>query len=113
MSNNWAVDGEKSVTGKPLLASDPHLALGMPSIWWEMHVDSPTMKAAGVGIPGMAPVIMGHNERIAWGMTAAMTDGDDLFVEQVNPDNPYQYRHKEDWADGEILREEIKVRGRE
>src|SRR5574341_449014 len=113
MSNNWAVSGAKSVTGKPLLASDPHLPLGMPSIWWETHVDSPTVKAAGVGIPGMAPVVMGHNDRIAWGMTAAMTDGDDLFVEQINPDNPYQYRHKRGWADGEVVREEIKVRGRQ
>jgi penicillin amidase len=112
MSNNWAVDGEKSVTGKPLLASDPHLALGMPSTWWEMHADSPDLKAAGVGIPGMPGVFMGHNDRIAWGMTAAMTDGDDLFVEQINPDNPYQYRYKGEWADGEVVREEIKVRGR-
>ena len=55
-SNNWAVDGEKSVTGKPLLASDPHLTLSMPSIWWEMHIDSPQMKAAGVGMPGMPAV---------------------------------------------------------
>ncbi|MDO8615831.1 MAG: penicillin acylase family protein [Dehalococcoidia bacterium] len=112
MSNNWAVDGQKSVTGKPLLASDPHLPLSMPSIWWEVHVDSPDLKAAGVGLPGMPGVFMGHNGRVAWGMTAAIVDGDDFFVEQVNPDNPSQYRYKGKWVDAEIVREEIKVRGR-
>jgi penicillin amidase len=112
MSNNWAVDGEKSVTGKPLLASDPHIALGLPSTWWEVHLDSPGVKAAGVGIAGMPGVFMGHSDRVAWGMTAAMTDGDDLFVEQLNPDNPFQYHYKGDWVDGEVVREEIKVRGR-
>lgn len=112
MSNNWAVDGEKSVTGKPLLSSDPHLPLTMPSIWWELHVDSPEIKAAGVGLPGIAGVFMGHNEKIAWGMTAAIVDGDDFFVEKVNPDNPSQYQFKGKWVNGETVREEIKVRGR-
>ncbi|HEU4760204.1 MAG TPA: penicillin acylase family protein, partial [Dehalococcoidia bacterium] len=112
MSNNWAVDGHKSATGKPLLANDPHLPLTMPSIWWEVHLDSPEVKAAGAGLPGVAGVIIGHNDRIAWGITAAMTDGDDLFVERVNPDNPSQYEYKGEWADGDVVREEIKVRGR-
>ena len=110
MSNNWAVNGDRSATGKPLLASDPHLPLGIPAIWWEMHIDSPELKAAGVGMPGMPGVFMGHNERIAWGMTAAMADGDDLFVEQINPDDPSQYRHKDAWEQGEVIREEIPVR---
>ncbi len=112
MSNNWAVDGQKSVTGKPLLANDPHLPLTMPSIWWELHVDSPEVKAAGAGLPGTPGVMLGHNERIAWGVTAAIVDGDDFFVERVNPDNPSQYEHRGDWVDGEVVREEIKVRGR-
>jgi len=112
MSNNWIVNGEKSVTGKPLLASDPHLPLTMPSIWWEAHIDSPEIKAAGVALPCAPGIMMGHNEKIAWGMTAAMVDGDDLFVEQINPDNPSQYRYEGEWVDGEVVREEIKVRGR-
>lgn len=112
MSNNWAVDGSKSVTGRPLLASDPHLPLSMPSLWWEVHVDSPHVKAAGVGIPGMPGVLMGHNDRIAWGMTSAQADGDDLFVEEVNPDQPSQFRYKGKWVSAEMVREEIKVRGR-
>ncbi len=112
MSNNWAVDGTKSTTGRPMLASDPHLPLGIPAIWWEAHLDSPELKAAGVAVPGLVGITMGHNERIAWGMTAAMVDGDDLFVEQINPDNTRQYRHKGKWLDGEVVREEVKVRGR-
>ena len=112
MSNNWAVDGQKSTTGKPLLANDPHLPLAMPSIWWEFHVDSPDVKAAGVGSPGMPVIIIGHSERIAWGVTAALTDGDDLYVERVNPDNPAQYEYGGKWVDGEVLREKVKVRGR-
>jgi penicillin amidase len=112
MSNNWAVDGQKSATGKPLLASDPHLPLGIPPIWWEAHLDSPEMKAAGVVLPGLPGVMMGHNERIAWGMTAALVDGDDLFVEQVNPENPSQYRYRGKWVNGMRVREEIKVRSR-
>lgn len=112
MSNNWAVDGEKSETGAPLLASDPHLPLTMPSIWWEAHLDSPEIKAAGVTVPSMPAILMGHNERIAWGMTAAIVDGDDLFVEQINPDDPSQYRYKDNWEQGDVVREEIPVRGR-
>jgi penicillin amidase len=111
-SNNWAVDGTKTATGKPLLASDPHLTLSMPSIWWEMHVDSPQMKAAGVGLPGLPAVIMGHNERIAWGMTAALVDGDDLFVEQVDPADAPRYRQNGKWSRGEVFHEEITVRKR-
>lgn len=112
LSNNWAVDGQKSVTGKPLLAGDPHLPLSLPGIWWELHLDSPELKAAGVGLPSMPGVFMGHNDRVAWAMTAAMVDGDDFFVERVNPDNPAQYQRDGKWVDGELVHEEIKVRGR-
>ena len=112
LSNSWAVDGAKSITGKPLLACDPHLPLQMPSLWYEVHLDSPQLKAAGACLPGLPGVIIGHNERIAWGITAAMADGDDLFVERVNPDNPRQYEYQGRWLETEVVREEIKVRGR-
>ncbi len=112
LSNNWAVDGQKSATGKPLLAGDPHLPLSIPGIWWELHIDSPQLKAAGVGVPSMPGVFMGHNGRIAWAMTAAVCDGDDFFVERVNPDDSAQYQREGKWVDGEVIHEEIKVRGR-
>ncbi len=99
MSNSWAVNGKKSATGKPLLANAPHLPLQMPSLFWEYHVDSPELKAAGACLPATATVIIGHNDRIAWGLTAAIVDGDDLYVEKVNPDNPSQYSYEGQWAD--------------
>jgi len=111
-SNNWVVDGHKSVTGKPLLANDPHLPLQMPSIWYEVHLNGGGANVIGASIPGIPGVIIGHNDRIAWGVTNTMTDGDDLFVEQINPDDPRQYAYGGKWVDGDIVREEIRVRGR-
>ncbi|MDP2948030.1 MAG: penicillin acylase family protein [Chloroflexota bacterium] len=111
-SNNWAVDGEKSVTGKPLLANDPHVPLQMPSVWYEVHLNGDGLNVTGVSLPGVPGVVIGHNDRIAWGITAAMADGDDLFVERINPNNPRQYEYQDQWLDGELVREEIRVRGR-
>jgi penicillin amidase len=111
-SNNWVVDGHKSVTGKPLLANDPHLPLQMPSIWYEVHLNGGGANVIGASIPGIPGVIIGHNDCIAWGVTNTMTDGDDLFVEQINPDDPRQYAYGGKWVDGDIVREEIRVRGR-
>jgi penicillin amidase len=113
LSNNWTVNAHKSASGRPLLANDPHLTLTMPSLFWEVHVDSPEMKCAGACLPGMPGIVIGHNDRIAWGLTASCIDGDDMFVEKVNPDNPGQYADGEGWRDGELVREEIAVRGRE
>jgi penicillin amidase len=110
-SNNWVIDGSRSTTGKPLLANDPHLPLQMPSIWYELHLNGGALNAAGVALPGVPGVVIGHNERIAWGITAAMADGDDLFLERINPDNPRQYEYKGVWVDGDLIREEIQVRG--
>jgi len=111
-SNNWVVDGHKSVTGKPLLANDPHLPLQMPSVWYEVHLNGGGANVIGASIPGVPGVIIGHNDRIAWGITNTMTDGDDLFVEQVNPADPRQYGYGGKWVDGDLVREEIRVRGR-
>ena len=112
-SNNWTVNARKSASGRPLLANDPHLTLTMPSLFWELHVDSPELKCAGACLPGMPGIVIGHNDRIAWGITASCIDGDDLFVEKVNPDNPAQYADGDGWRDGELIREEIKVSGRD
>ena len=111
-SNNWAVDGHKSATGKPLLANDPHLPLQMPCIWYEVHLNGGGLNVIGVSLPGVPGVIIGHNDRIAWGVTNTMTDGDDLFVERVNPANSRQYEYGAKWVDGDLVREEIRVRGR-
>ena len=110
-SNNWVVDGSRSTTGKPLLANDPHLPLQMPAVWYEVHLKGGDLNVAGVALPGVPGIAIGHNQRIAWGITAAMADGDDLFLERVNPDNPRQYEYDGVWVDGDLLREEIAVRG--
>lgn len=112
MSNSWAVSGKKSTTGKPLLANDPHLVLQMPSIFWEMHIDSPELKVAGACLPATPAVLIGHNDRIAWGLTAAIVDGDDLFVERISEEDPSLYLYGDRWVEGELVREEMKVRGR-
>jgi penicillin amidase len=111
-SNNWVVDGQKSVTGKPLLANDPHLPLQVPNIWYEVHLNGGGSNVIGASIPGVPGIIIGHNDRIAWGITNTMTDGDDLFVEQVNSANPGQYAYGGKWVEGDLVREEIRVRGR-
>ncbi len=111
MSNNWVVDGAKTVTGKPLLANDPHLALQMPSIWYENHLVSPELQVTGVSFPGVPAVVIGHNEHIAWGFTNSFFDVQDLFVEKFDPDDPTQYEYKGKWEKAEFAREEIRVKG--
>jgi len=112
MSNNWVVAGTKTATGKPLLANDPHLPLALPPIWYEVHMEAPGLRVYGVCLPGLPAIIIGHNDRIAWGVTAAMADQDDLFLEELDSQDPSRYRSAEGWARGEVVREEIRVRGR-
>ena len=69
MSNSWVVHGSRTASGRPILANDPHLAIEMPSVWWEAHVVSDSLNVAGVTIPGIPFVVIGHNARIGWGLT--------------------------------------------
>ena len=109
-SNNWAVSGEKSTTGKPILASDAHLGLFAPGIWYQMqHVVEGGVQVTGVVLPGQPFVIAGHNERIAWGMTNVMLDDVDFYKETINPDNQDQYLFQGQWRDMEVRVEEIKT----
>ena len=109
-SNNWVVSGNRTVTGKPLLSNDPHLRPTAPSIWHMVHLSAPGLRVAGVGTPGLPGVILGHNERIAWGFTNVGPDVQDLYIEKFNPDNPKQYQTPSGWQDAVIRHEEIKVR---
>ena len=111
-SNNWVVDGAKSATGKPLLSNDPHLAIQMPSIWYEIGLHGGGFDVVGASFPGAPGVVIGHNNHIAWGVTNAGPDVQDLYIEKVNPDNPHQYEYKGKWEDMEVIEEEIKVKGR-
>jgi penicillin G amidase len=110
-SNAWTVAPGRSETGNAVLCNDMHLALSMPSLWYEMHLDAgDDLHVSGVTLPGVPMVLVGHNARIAWGMTLAYTDAEDLFIEQVNSKN--QYLYQDEWRDAEILEEPITVKGR-
>lgn len=111
-SNSWVVSGNRTATGKPFLANDPHLTLQTPSVWYEVHLAAPRpYNVIGVNYPGVPGVLLGHNARIAWGATSLPADVQDLYVEQPNPSDPKKFRFKENWEDARVLRETIKVRG--
>ncbi len=93
-SNNWVVSGEKSVTGKPLLANDMHLGLVAPSIWYEAHWSTPTINVSGVMLAGAPLIIAGANDHVAWGFTNVMADDADYYLEKFNPDDSSQYLYK-------------------
>lgn len=116
-SNSWVVSGDRSSTGSPILANDPHLAIQMPSIWFQngLHcTDVSTVcpfDVAGFSFAGVPGVIIGHNANIAWGVTNLGPDVQDLYVEKVNPDNPNQYEVNGAWVDMAVHEETIVVAG--
>jgi len=116
-SNSWAVSDKLSATGMPLLANDPHLGIAMPSIWYQvdMHCmpksDQCPFEFAGFSLAGAPGIVLGHNDRIAWGFTFSYEDVMDLFIEKVNPDNPNQYKVNGQWVDFETHKETINVAG--
>ncbi|TDL80690.1 penicillin acylase family protein [Peribacillus frigoritolerans] len=109
-SNNWVVSGEKSESGKPLLADDPHLSLATPSIWYQMHLQSGSMNVSGVIFAGVPGIILGHNDYIAWGVTNTGPDVQDLYIEKRNPDNPRQFLYNDKWEDAKVFKEPIAVK---
>jgi penicillin amidase len=109
-SNNWVVNGKHTASGKPLLANDPHLPASAPSIWYLAHLSAPGLRVSGVTAPGGPGVIIGHNERIAWGMTNVGPDVQDLYEEKFDPANPKRYMTPSGWRHAEVRHEEIKVR---
>jgi penicillin amidase len=118
-SNNWAVSGDLTASGKPLLANDMHLAIQMPSIWYEvgLHCLEKTpacpYNVTGFSFAGAPGVIVGHNDRIAWGDTNVGPDVQDLYIEKINPEIPNQYEVNGQWVDMETLQETIQVAGSE
>ena len=89
-SNDWVVSGALTVTGKPLLSNDMHLGHNMPNLWYEAHLKSGTLDVAGVTLPGVPYVIVGHNQRIAWGFTNVGPTVADAFLENFNGQGAYQ-----------------------
>jgi penicillin amidase len=110
-SNNWAIAGERSVTGKPILANDPHLELTSPSLWWEVHLVCPTINVSGFALSGAPVIALGHNRQVAWGVTNVMVDDVDFYIERINRENPRQYWYKDHWEDMRVVEETIRVKG--
>jgi penicillin G amidase len=110
-SNNWVVNGAHTATGKPLLANDTHLELTLPPIWYEVHLTAPGTNVKGFTLPGAPLVVIGHNDRIAWGFTNNGADVLDLYAETFNPQNPDEYRVKGKWKKADVYDEVIHVKG--
>lgn len=110
-SNGWIVSPNKSESGAVLFANDPHLNLTLPSIWILMHLICPDLNVIGSTFPGLPGVILGHNEKIAWGATTVTTDNVDLFKLEINPDNENQYKYNGKWVDFKIVDEPIRIQG--
>ncbi|MBK7200628.1 penicillin acylase family protein [Candidatus Amarolinea dominans] len=111
-SNAWAISGSRSASGHPILCNDMHLQLTVPGIWHQVHLEAGDLRVTGVSVPGLPGVVAGHNAHIAWGITLAFTDCEDLFVEKFDPDQPRRYEFKGQWLDAEVIRETIQVKGR-
>jgi penicillin amidase len=110
-SNNWVVGGSHTASGKPLLANDTHLALTTPGIWYLVQLSVPGWSAEGFTLPGVPGVVIGHNDRIAWGMTNTGADVQDVYEEVFNPSNPQEYRDRGQWVPAQVRKEVIAVRG--
>jgi penicillin amidase len=109
-SNNWVVSGSKSVTGKPILCNDPHLEHMVPSVLYIYHLDSPGFKVVGAGLGGVPVVVIGHNEKCAWGMTSFVPDVVDLYVETFESETSNRYLYKGEWLEPDVTVDEVRFR---
>ncbi|HCR71307.1 MAG TPA: penicillin acylase family protein, partial [Anaerolineae bacterium] len=112
-SNSWAVSGELTDSGMPYLSNDPHLGIQMPSIWYQIGLhcieknDDCPFQVTGFSFAGVPGVVIGHNDKIAWGFTNVGPDVMDLYIEKVNPENPNQYEVNGEWVDFDSYEETI------
>jgi len=112
-SNNWAISGEKSFNGYPILANDPHRSIVAPSLRYITHLNAPGWDVIGGGEPEIPGISIGHNGFGAWGLTVFRTDAEDLYVYELNPNNSNQYFHDGEWMDFIEIKESIPVKGKE
>jgi len=110
-SNAWVVGGARSASGQPLLANDVRLILQAPSLWYENHLSGGDYHVTGASLPGTPGVVIGHNERVAWGVTNGENDVQDLFIERFDPADPTRYEFQGAWEQATIVREQIVVKG--
>ena len=109
-SNNWAISGSRTASGRPILANDPHLDASLPAHWYLAHVRCPQWEVAGASFPGGPSFPAGHNGHIAWGVTAGMVDDTDLFQERIGPDG-VSVREGDQWVPCQVREEVIYVDG--
>jgi penicillin amidase len=121
-SNSWVIAGSRTATGMPLLANDTHLRITIPPIYYEIGLHSKEgggatgeepLNLRGFSVPGSFGIMLGQNDRIAWGFTTMDTDLQDLYIERINPWNPNQYEVNGEWRDMALRVEEIKVHDRD
>ena len=110
-SNNWALSGKLTASGKPLLANDPHLGLSAPAIWYFAHLDAPGLNVLGGTLPGIPAVVLGRAEKFAWSFTNTNPDVQDLYIEQIDPNNPGMYRGPDGLLPFKVRQEIIDVKG--
>ncbi|MEX0371295.1 MAG: penicillin acylase family protein, partial [Tateyamaria sp.] len=108
-SNAWAAAAARSASGGTLLANDPHLGFSAPAIWYLARLELRTGGVIGGTIPGMPVVLTGRSDRLGWGLTTAYVDDQDVFIEELNPDNPAQYRTPTGWSDFESRDSILKI----
>ncbi|GGO24551.1 penicillin acylase [Gemmobacter aquaticus] len=112
-SNAWAAAPSRSAAGGALLASDPHLGFSAPSLWYLARLQLKSGGVIGATIPGVPAVLIGRSDALGWGLTSAYVDDQDLFIEEVNPENPEQYRTPDGWKEFETRRTIIQVKDAE
>jgi len=110
-SNNWAVSGKRSRSGKPILANDTHLAFAAPGVWYLARIKTPALDLAGVTAPGAPFIFIGHSDRIAWSFSTTTSDVEDLFIEKPDPDDAGRYLAPGGALPFDVRREEIQMRG--
>lgn len=112
-SNNWVISPRLMQDGNAYMANDPHRTIAVPSLRYMTHLVAPGWNVIGGGEPEIPGISIGHNEYGSWGLTVFETDGEDLYVYELNPENPNQYKYKGEWRDMSVISENIKVKGQE
>lgn len=110
-SNNWVVSGERTETGRPILANDPHRAVALPSLRYMAHLDAPGVSVIGAGEPGLPGISIGHNGKVAFGLTIWAADHEDLYVYELDPSDSSRYRYGDGWESITTVAETIEVAG--
>ncbi|WP_128895656.1 penicillin acylase family protein [Longirhabdus pacifica] len=116
-SNGWVLSGQRTKSGKPLLANDPHIDMQTPATWYQTHLSrvdhQEKFHVIGVTLPGVPGIVLGHNDHIAWGVTNAIADAQDLYIEQLHPEDDHKVRYQGEWECITCKQEIIKIKGEE